>query len=410
MHDRDRSGALASLSSVAKIPYKDCLDGISNTFCLVPSALGKGDNQPTNLAVLLDGYFSHNAHHININVLNRSLLEDAHLHPEKYPTLTIRVSGYAVRFNQLTSEQREEVLKRTMHGSTYSVSKVTSFPKTTCDCTITDDFTSSDIELLNTPSHWSPNTIGSVHSIETFTTADGPGIRTLVFLQGCAKRCIYCSNPETQCIIDPKTCKEVAMEDTDIVNVVERYYDYLRPNNGGVTFSGGEPLLQPNFVQAVFEKVQDIGLTTCLDTSGHGNPKMWNQVLPSTDYVMLCLKAMDSALAFEISRVSEESAERAKDFARFIHDRYKDIKLSIRWVLLEGMTDTDEELDALVNFSKELIPTLTHIELLPFHQLGKDKYEHLNLPYPLSNLDEYPHSKAMEVKEKLEKSGLIVVL
>jgi len=332
--------------------------------------------------------------------LNRELLEDAHLHPEKYPDLTIRVSGYAVRFSQLTPEQREEVLKRTMHGS--AIASNSNVAAHNCECSNLDPTEIEDLVPVNS--------VGSVHSVETFTTNDGPGVRSLIFLQGCSKRCKFCSNPETQCVVNPIDCPEVAMSDKQVGNILHKYHTFLKPNNGGLTFSGGEPLLQPEFVKSVFKRAKDMKLTTALDTSGHGNPEIWDQCLPMTDYVMLCLKGMDLDLASFLSGVSKWKNIRAREFAEYIRDKYKDVKLSLRWVLLKDMTDTDQEIEALAEFAKTLSPVFTHIELLPYHTLGKEKYDMIGMDYPLGDMEPYQYDDAVKVQEKLINLGVPAVL
>ena len=403
MHGRDKNGALASLASVAKIPYSSCLDGISNTFCLLPNALGQPKNRNSNLATLLDGYFGRNAHHININILSRDILRDAHRHPEQYPNLTIRVSGYAVRFNRLTPEQREEVMARTMHSSSVvtMAGKKKELNLNNDTEQLADEYEMEEI---------GEGVLGSVYSLESFTTTDGPGIRMAFFLQGCPKRCLFCCNPETQALADPKKHPEFAVSSGEIASLVGKYQEWLFPRGGGITISGGEPLIQASFLSDVFKRVQSLGLTTCLDTACHGDKAIWNEVLPHTDYILLCLKGMDNRVAGRVARVPVGEMAKSKAFARFVRDNYPNIQLTLRWVLMKDLTDTDAELEALISFAHELTPVFYCVELIPYHELGKDKYAILNEPYPLEGMTPYRLEDAVQVKERLEERGLLTVL
>jgi len=409
MHGRDKNGALASLSSVAKIPYAKCMDGISNTFCILPAALGQRSNRCSNLATLLDGYFARNAHHLNVNVLGRDVLKDAHKHPEKYPHLTIRVSGYAVRFNRLTPEQREEVMSRTIH----STSVVTMGHKGTNEVYKFDEAEEKKEEVhpeeMEGIAH-DGAVLGSVYSVETFSTTDGPGIRTNVFLQGCPKKCLFCCNPETQALADPLQHPEFAMSSAEVASMLLKYQEWLKPRGGGITVSGGEALVQPDFVADLFQRVRAYGLTTCLDTACFGNKRRWDKVLPFTDYVLLCLKGMDNDVAGKVAQVPAAEMAKSKEFAHYICESYPNIRITLRWVLLKGMTDTNSELDALVSLAKDLGNVFGSVELLPYHELGREKYNMLGLDYPLEGMCSYKLEDALQVQARLEAAGLSTIL
>jgi len=201
------------------------------------------------------------------------------------------------------------------------------------------------------------------------------------------------------------------MTDAELVNTLQKYQEFLQPKNGGVTISGGEPLLQPDFVTAVFKGAHDLGITACLDTACSGDHTVWDKVLPETDYVMLCLKGMDHEVASQVARHPVPYMVAGKDFALYIRDHHADhIKLSLRWVLMKGITDTADELDRLVAFAKALSPVFTHIELIPYHNLGAEKYAAMGAEYALCDMEVYPKEMAKQVQSVLEEAGVKTLL
>lgn len=218
--------------------------------------------------------------------------------------------------------------------------------------------------------------IGKIHSIETFGTVDGPGIRYVIFLQGCHLRCKYCHNRDTwdTTVGTPKKVSELVQD-------IQKYSDYIKFSKGGVTVTGGEPLLQPKFLIALFTELKKLGYHTALDTSGMFplTPEV-KQVLSLTDLVLLDIKHIDDEKCKDLVGFSNKLE---LEFANYLSEN--GIKMWIRQVIIPGITDDENDLIRLKEFLQTL-KTVEKIELNPYHTLGVYKWEDLGLEYPLKGV------------------------
>ncbi|MBQ9375594.1 MAG: pyruvate formate lyase-activating protein [Ruminococcus sp.] len=221
--------------------------------------------------------------------------------------------------------------------------------------------------------------LGYIHSTESFGTVDGPGIRFVVFFQGCPMRCLYCHNPDTWEInkSNPRTVESILDE-------YDSYKEFLK--NGGITCTGGEPLLQIDFVTELFEKAKQKGIHTCLDTSGITfEPEntdilqKFERLITSTDLVMLDIKHIDDT---EHKKLTGHSNKNILMFAEFLRDNA--VPLWIRHVVVPGITDKEEYLHKIGMFLGTL-NNLKALDVLPYHTMGKAKYNELGINYPLDN-------------------------
>lgn len=216
-----------------------------------------------------------------------------------------------------------------------------------------------------------------LHSIETLGTVDGPGIRTVLFFQGCPLRCAYCHNRDTW----DATGGQV-WELEPLTEFVLRYKTYMERSGGGVTATGGEPLLQHRFITKLFEALKKEGIHTALDTSGYYDANEVQPLLEVTDLVLLDLKASDPQLHKQLTGRDNTLILRfAKKLAQM------NIPVWIRHVLLPGLTDSESELLALRRTIGEL-GNVQKVELLPYHTMGKYKWEQLGCTYPLEDVPE----------------------
>ena len=214
---------------------------------------------------------------------------------------------------------------------------------------------------------------GRVHSLQSLGTVDGPGLRYVVFLQGCPLRCVYCHNPDTW---DP--AGGAVMDTEELVEKILRCRPYFGAE-GGVTVSGGEPLLQAEFVTQLFARLKQEGVHTALDTSGAGDLGKAPALLEVTDLVLLDLKFPTEEGYRQHCRGSLGQTEA---FAALVAE--KQVPLWVRHVVVPGLNDTLEDMAAVRSWARRQ-PTLEKIEWLPFHNLCLEKYQQLGVPFPLAN-------------------------
>lgn len=233
------------------------------------------------------------------------------------------------------------------------------------------------------------NLIGRIHSLESFGTVDGPGIRFVVFLQGCPLRCLYCHNPDTW---DVTKDTKYQMTPEELLTEVVRYKNFIA--KGGVTVTGGEPLLQPDFLKTFFRLCRSEGIHTALDTSGYICSPKALEVLEYTDLVLLDIKTLNPKLHPVLTGVGQENT------LRFLDElEARGISTWIRHVLVPGLTDEDVWLTALAQYISRY-KVAQKVELLPYHSMGAYKYEQLGLDYklkdtvPLSTM-KLAHAKAI---------------
>ena len=237
---------------------------------------------------------------------------------------------------------------------------------------------------------------GNVHSLETFGLVDGPGVRYVVFLSGCNMRCKYCHNPDTW----SKNGEEWTAK--KLFQRVRRYKSYWK-NNGGITVSGGEPLLQKEFVTAFFSLAKKEGINTAIDTAGQpfSKEKKWmsgfEKLMEVTDLVILDLKSMDADGHKKLTGMDNDNI---LEMAGWLSEHGK--KMWIRHVLVPGITDKEEDLKAMREFISTL-KTVEKVEILPYHTLGLMKWEELKLSYHLEGV---PTPTAQEIQRAEELLGI----
>jgi pyruvate formate lyase activating enzyme len=230
--------------------------------------------------------------------------------------------------------------------------------------------------------------VGSVHSWDVSTGVDGPGTRFVVFTAGCPLRCLYCHNPETWHMRDGQQ-----IESARLIAEAAAFAPFIGAAGGGATVSGGEPLLQPRFTEALLQGFKSLGLHTALDTSGYLGARANARLLAAADLVLLDVKSWDRSL---YRRLTGRALHPTLAFARRLADLA--IPVHLRFVLVPGLTDGADNVEGVARFAAAL-GNVERVDVLPFHKLGAAKYAALAIPFPLAGT---PEPTAVQVREAIK--------
>jgi len=233
---------------------------------------------------------------------------------------------------------------------------------------------------------------GKIHSIESMGLVDGPGIRVVVFFQGCKLRCAYCHNPDTW-----QLSGGIEMTPEELIQKIVRFKPYFNRSGGGVTFSGGDPLLQPEFLLECLKLCKQNGIHTALDTAGFGNGD-YTQILRYTDLVLLDIKHTTGQ--GYVSLTGRDSTD-VNVFLEAL--RQSKSRVWVRHVVVPGLTDSTEHITKLAKIISEEVPNVDKVELLPYHVLGVSKYEALSIPYKLKGVEPMDKDKNNELQTLINK-------
>ena len=239
------------------------------------------------------------------------------------------------------------------------------------------------------------STTGRVHSWDLSTGVDGPGTRFVLFISGCPLRCLYCANPDTWHMRDGKE-----LTTDDVMAEIEKYRPFITTAGGGVTLTGGEPLLQPAFTAEILHRCKELGLHTALDTSGFLGARATDALLADTDLVLLDIKSFDVAA---YRKLTGGELAPTLNFATRLDQL--GIPVWIRYVLVPGRTDDPAAVDGLAAFVAGLT-NVDRVDVLPFHKLGAAKYDALGIPFPLRDTPVPEPALTERVREQFREHGL----